>query len=165
MNQNFSLWCKCLVYIGYFSLGYSLHFLNFYYLVARKRLVVKQNRPKFGPRGWVILTLNCSSSIWSHLVHFWIFTPWYLGTAIQRAKRTKLWVVWCIIVFRGPCISKTSGRRVKRTKKLPSDVSFVHAEYLSLLSVQGHSGVIQCVLVFDDLVSNFDLSFQGYWIC
>ncbi len=45
-------------------------------LVSRKRLVVERNGPKFGPQGYilgiyrVLLTINCSRSVWGHSVHF-----------------------------------------------------------------------------------------------
>ncbi len=38
--------------------------------------------------------------------------------------------------------------------------SFASAEHLSLLSIQGQFGVIQCVSSFDDLASTFDLNIQ-----
>ena len=38
------------------------------------------------------------------------------------------------------------------------------AEYLSLLSVQGQFGIIQCFPAFDDLVSTFEFKYSGIFV-
>ena len=43
--------------------------------------------------------------------------------------------------------------------------TFLHAEYLSLLSVQGQVRVIWCISNFDDLASTFHLNFQQSLYC
>ncbi len=67
-----------------FSLGSFSAFPIFDNLVSRKRLVIEQNGPKFGPRSKnlvyrVLLSVKCSSSVWDHLVHFQFLTTLYLG--------------------------------------------------------------------------------------
>ena len=60
------------------SLGAFPYFADRVDVVSRKRLIVEQNGPKFGPQGEVfcvyrvLLTVKYSSSVWGHSVHFHI---------------------------------------------------------------------------------------------
>ena len=89
----------------------------------------------------VLLTVECSSSVWGHSVHFR-----FSGDLISRKQ--------VVLEQNGPKL----GLRGKW---------LVPAEYLhvSLLNLQGQFGVIRCIYNFDDLVSTLDLNIHGFLYC
>ena len=85
------------------------------------------------------MAVKCSSSVWSHSVHFRV-----LGDIISRK----------------PVVAEKMDQNV--TFKVRS---LVPAEYLLLLSVQCQFGSFGAFPVFDDLVSTFHLNIEGSLYC
>ncbi len=65
--------------------------------LSGKRVTVEQNGVKFGPQGGVfsvhrvLLTLQCLRSFWAHSVHFNFPQACISKTAGRRAKRSEIW--------------------------------------------------------------------------